>query len=138
METKRVKTKTFFFGRKRKRRQKRKRGLSARAPALPSLLSSCCSPRTLTVRKPEKQNKGGKGLFSHSLIFFFFSSEDRIENEMKQNTRNSLYSSSSSASSEAMLKYLSSYTLRSLLDAITRSQSRTLCFLRNFFVRYLR
>jgi hypothetical protein len=28
--------------------------------------------------------------------------------------------------------------LRSLLDAITRSQSRTLCFFRYFFVRYLR
>ena len=28
--------------------------------------------------------------------------------------------------------------LLSLLDAITRSQSRTLCFFRYFFVRYLR
>ena len=28
--------------------------------------------------------------------------------------------------------------LRSLFDAMTRSQSRTLCFFRNFFVRYLR
>lgn len=33
--------------------------------------------------------------------------------------------SSSSASLSAMLKYLSSYTLRSLLEAMTRSQSRT-------------
>ena len=46
--------------------------------------------------------------------------------------------SSSSASLSAMLKYLSSYTFLSLLEAITRSQSRTLCFLRNFFVKYLR
>ena len=28
--------------------------------------------------------------------------------------------------------------LRSLLDAMTRSQSLTLCFFKNFFVRYLR
>jgi hypothetical protein len=28
--------------------------------------------------------------------------------------------------------------LRSLLEAMTRSQSRTLCFFRNFFVKYLR
>lgn len=46
--------------------------------------------------------------------------------------------SSSSPSFSAMLKYLSSYTLRSLLEAITRSQSLTLCFLRYFFVRYFR
>ena len=37
-----------------------------------------------------------------------------------------------------MLKYLSSYTFLSLLEAITRSQSRTLCFFKNFFVKYLR
>jgi len=70
--------------------------------------------------------------------------------------------SSSSPSLSAMLKYLSSYTLQctallstyqhqssgedkmptcyllSLFDAITRSQSLTLCFLRYFFVKYLR
>ena len=28
--------------------------------------------------------------------------------------------------------------LRSLLEAMTRSQSRTLCFFRNFLVKYLR
>ncbi len=28
--------------------------------------------------------------------------------------------------------------MRSLLEAMTRSQSLTLCFLRNFFVKYLR
>jgi hypothetical protein len=37
-----------------------------------------------------------------------------------------------------MLKYLSSYTDLSLLEAITRSQSLTLCFFKNFLVRYLR
>lgn len=37
-----------------------------------------------------------------------------------------------------MLKYLSSYTVLSLLEAITRSQSRTLCFFRYFLVRYFR
>lgn len=46
--------------------------------------------------------------------------------------------SSSSPSLSAMLKYRSSYVLRSLLCAMTRSQSRTLCFLRYFLVRYLR
>merc|ERR1712113_104253 len=49
-----------------------------------------------------------------------------------------IYSSLSSASWSAMLKYRSSYTLLSLFDAITRSQSLTLCFLRYFFVRYFK
>jgi hypothetical protein len=48
------------------------------------------------------------------------------------------FQSSSSPSFSAMLKYLNSYTLRSLLDAITRSQSLTLCFFKYFFVKYLR
>ena len=39
---------------------------------------------------------------------------------------------------DTLLDALSRAHLRSLLDAITRSQSRTLCFFRNFFVRYLR
>ena len=37
-----------------------------------------------------------------------------------------------------MLKYLSSYTFLSLFEEITRSQSRTLCFFRYFFVKYFR
>uniref|UniRef100_A0A7C8YS70 Uncharacterized protein n=1 Tax=Opuntia streptacantha TaxID=393608 RepID=A0A7C8YS70_OPUST len=37
-----------------------------------------------------------------------------------------------------MLKYLNSYTLRSLLEAMTRSQSLTLCFFKYFFVKYFK
>jgi len=37
-----------------------------------------------------------------------------------------------------MLKYLSSYTFLSLFDAITRNQSRTLCFFKYFFVKYFK
>jgi len=46
--------------------------------------------------------------------------------------------SSSSASWSAMLKYRNSYTFLSLLEAITRSQSLTLCFFKYFFVKYFK
>jgi hypothetical protein len=40
--------------------------------------------------------------------------------------------------STGMTAHAAGARLRSLLDAMTRSQSRTLCFFKNFFVRYLR
>ena len=61
-----------------------------------------------------------------------------IGGDLRRQTEVQNYSSFSSASWSAMLKYLNSYTLLSLLEAITRSQSRTLCFFRYFLVKYFK